>query len=164
MEDAESIYGAPKDRYETDTSVQFTYEYGLYQTITLGFDNETGILYSLDMQNFTTTADAEALDGVSDATTPEVVAYQAPEADSSEINDWTVRFDDVLYHLPVPVSELLDHDWTVNTKESDTAVLNGKYGYVTLEKGGQKLYCTVHNYGAEATTVRIGSMITAAIS
>ena len=50
--------------------------------------------------------------------------------------------------------ELLDHDWTVNTKESDTAVLNGKYGYVTLEKGGQKLYCTVHNYGAEATTVR----------
>ena len=81
-------------------------------------------------------------------------AYQAPEADSSEINDWTVRFDDVLYHLPVPVSELLDHDWTVNTKESDTAVLNGKYGYVTLEKGGQKLYCTVHNYGAEATTVR----------
>lgn len=154
MEDAESIYGAPKDRYETDTSVQFTYEYGLYQTITLGFDNETGILYSLDMQNFTTTADAKALDGVSDATTPEVEAYQAPEADSSEINDWTVRFDDVLYHLPVPVSELLDHDWTVNTKESDTAVLNGKYGYVTLEKGGQKLYCTVHNYGAEATTVR----------
>ena len=154
MEDAESIYGAPKDRYETDTSVQFTYEYGLYQTITLGFDNKTGILYSLDMQNFTTTADAEALDGVSDATTPEVEAYQAPEADSSEINDWTVRFDDVLYHLPVPVSELLDHDWTVNMKESDTAVLNGKYGYVTLEKGGQKLYCTVHNYGAEATTVR----------
>ena len=148
MEDAESIYGAPKDRYEADTSVQFTYEYGLYQTITLGFDNETGILYSLDMQNFTTTADAEALDGVSDATTPEVEAYQAPEADSSEINDWTVRFDDVLYHLPVPVSELLDHDWTVNMKESDTAVLNGKYGYVTLEKGGQKLYCTVHNYGA----------------
>ena len=127
MEDVESIYGAPKDRYEADTSVQFTYEYGLYQTITLGFDNETGILYSLDMQNFTTTADAEALDGVSDATTPEVEAYQAPEADSSEINDWTVRFDDVLYHLPVPVSELLDHDWTVNTKESDTAVLNGKY-------------------------------------
>lgn len=125
MEDAESIYGAPKDRYETDTSVQFTYEYGLYQTITLGFDNKTGILYSLDMQNFTTTADAEALDGVSDATTPEVEAYQAPEADSSEINDWTVRFDDVLYHLPVPVSELLDHDWTVNMKESDTAVLNG---------------------------------------
>ena len=154
MEDVESIYGVPKDRYEADTSVQFTYEYGLYQTITLGFDNETGILYSLDMQNFTTTADAEALDGVSDATTPEVEAYQAPEADSSEINDWTVRFDDVLYHLPVPVSELLDHDWTVNTKESDTAVLNGKYGYVTLEKGGQKLYCTVHNYGAEATTVR----------
>ena len=108
MEDVESIYGAPKDRYEADTSVQFTYEYGLYQTITLGFDNETGILYSLDMQNFTTTADAEALDGVSDATTPEVEAYQAPEADSSKINDWTVRFDDVLYHLPVPVSELLD--------------------------------------------------------
>ena len=154
MEDVESIYGSPKDRYEADTSVQFTYEYGLYQTITLGFNNETGILYSLDMQNFTTTADAEALDGVSDATTPEVEAYQAPEADSSEINDWTVRFDDVLYHLPVPVSELLDHDWTINTKESDTAVLNGKYGYVTLEKGGQKLYCTVHNYGAEATTVR----------
>ena len=70
MEDVESIYGAPKDRYEADTSVKLTYEYGLYQTITLGFDNETGILYSLDMQNFTTTADAEALDGVSDATTP----------------------------------------------------------------------------------------------
>ena len=140
MEDAESIYGAPKDRYETDTSVQFTYEYGLYQTITLGFDNETGILYSLDMQNFTTTADAEALDGVSDATTPEVEAYQAPEADSSEINDWTVRFDDVLYHLPVPVSELLDHDWTVNTKESDTAVFKRENtANVTLEKGGQKL-------------------------
>ena len=26
MEDVESIYGAPKDRYEADTSVQFTYE------------------------------------------------------------------------------------------------------------------------------------------
>ena len=118
MEDVESIYGAPKDRYEADTSVQFTYEYGLYQTITLGFDNETGILYSLDMQNFTTTADAEALDGVSDATTPEVEAYQAPEADSSEINDWTVRFDDVLYHLPkIPIS--ITNVITLGTSESD---------------------------------------------
>lgn len=154
MDETENIYGAPKDRYETDTSVQFTYEYGLYQTITLGFDAKTGILFSLDMQNFTTTADTEALDDVSDATTPEVEAYTAPENDSSEINDWTVRFDDVLYHLPVPVNELLSHDWVINAKESDSAVLNGKYGYVTLEKGSQKLYCTVHNYGTEATTVR----------
>lgn len=154
MDDVESVYGAPKDRYESDNSVQFTYEYGLYQSITLGFDATTGTLYSLDMQNFSTRAEQEALDDVSDAETPEAAAYTAPETDSSEINDWTVRFDDVLYHLPVPVSQLLDHDWTINTKESDRAVLNGKYGYVTLENGDKKLYCTVHNYGAEPTTVR----------
>jgi len=43
MEDVESIYGVPKDRYEADTSVQFTYEYGLYQTITLGFENGNSV-------------------------------------------------------------------------------------------------------------------------
>ena len=153
-EDAEDAYGLPKDRYETESCLQLTYEFGLYQTVTLGFEPDTGTLVTLDIRNFRTKAGEEELENVSDAVTPEVEAYIPPEADSEAINDFIVRYDGVLYRLPVPVSQLTEHGWTINETESDRAVSNGKYGYVTLEKDGQKLYATVHNYGQEPTTVR----------
>ncbi|MGN0315230.1 MAG: hypothetical protein ACI4EG_10640 [Fusicatenibacter sp.] len=153
-EEVEDAYGLPKDRYETENCLQLTYEFGLYQTVTLGFDTDTETLVTLDMQNFRTKAGEEELENVSDAVTPEVEAYAAPETDSETINDFIVRYDGVLYRLPTPVSQLIEHGWTVNETESDRAVRNGKYGYVTLEKDGQKLYATVHNYGQEPTTVR----------
>ena len=154
LDEVQTAYGQAKDQYRGDGIIRLTYEYGIYQKITLSFLEDTEVLYGLDLQNMYTRAHKEQLENVSDEETPEAASYEAPEADGTRINDFIIRYDDVLYHLPVPVSAFLEHGWKINEKESDAAVLNGKYGYVTLEKGSQKLFCTVHNYGSDATTVR----------
>ena len=81
-------------------------------------------------------------------------AYIAPETEGNQLQEFIVLYDGAYYKLPAPVSSFTANGWQINKEESDAAVKNGKYGYVTLEKAGQKLYAIVHNYGKDATTIR----------
>lgn len=153
-EDVTAAYGSPIDRYEQGKSILLTYEYGMNRVVKLGFDEENSVLMQIDLQNFRNPQGEEGLENVSDAVPAVVEAYIPPESDGIRLDEFIVRYDGELYRLPAPVSSFEGHGWTVNKEESDEAVRDGKYGYATLEKDGQKLYAVVHNYGAEPTTIR----------
>lgn len=153
-EEVTAVYGLPIDRYEEGKEIFLTYEYGINRSVRLGFNEETGALTELNLQNFRNPEGEEELENVSDDPTPEVKAYIAPETEGNQLQEFVVLYDGAYYKLPAPVSGFTANGWQINKEESDAAVQNGKYGYVTLEKGGQKLYAIVHNYGKDATTIR----------
>ena len=152
LEEVEAAYGDPVDCYEGETETLLTYEYGTYRSVQLGFDPENGILRRMDLKNMQK-SDQEDLSEVDDTTTEEVKAYVAPEKAGDKVEDYVVEYAGQLYQLPAPTAVFEANGWTVNADESDEAVAAGKYGYVTLEKDGSKLYTVVENLGEEATTV-----------
>ncbi|MDD3278610.1 MAG: hypothetical protein PHG16_06960 [Lachnospiraceae bacterium] len=153
-EEVTTVYGAPIDRYEEDDKIWLTYEYGMNRSVQLGISDDTDQLMQLDIQNFRNPLGEEELDNVSDAVTPEVEAYVKPETAGVTMNQFIVTYAGDLYRLPAPVSAFTDNGWEVKKDESDTAIKNGKYGYVTLKKDDQKIYAVVHNYGTDPTTIR----------
>lgn len=152
-EEVIQVYGAPKDRYEQEQYLFLTYEFGLNRSVQFGFDNETGLLMRLDLQNLQNPNGEEELEHALSEETPEVKAYQAPEAPGTALDQFVVSYDGTLYQLPVPTAELLKHGWEINDKESDEAVKGLQYGYVTLEKNGERLFGNVRNDSEEAVTV-----------
>lgn len=152
-DDVTAAYGAPKDRYEQEECVFLTYEFGMNQTIELGFSNDTGVLIRLGLRNLKGPEEDEELKHAQSHQTPAVETYQAPELLGSELGEFTVSYDGVLYQMPVPVCEMEKHGWKVNEKESDEAVRGMEYGYVTLEKDGKRLFGNVWNPESGAVTI-----------
>ncbi len=153
-DDVTAAYGSPLDRYEEDSSIFLTYEYGMNSTVKMGFDQETKVLMALDISNFRNPEGEEELKNVRDEVTPEVQSYQSPEAFGSHLSEFIVKYDDVFYRLPAPVSSFLDNGWKLDEDGSDKAIKSAKYGYVTLLKNDQKVYAVVYNYGSDATVIK----------
>lgn len=153
-DDVITAYGSPIDRYEEGKSILLTYEYGMNSRVKMSFDEESGVMMGLSIQNFRNPEGEEELKNVSDAVTPEVEAYETPEAEGALLQEFIVRYDGVLYRLPAPVSSFTNNGWEVDQDGSDEAVKPGKYGYATLLNKGQKIYAVVYNYGTEATTIK----------
>lgn len=118
------------------------------------FDQETKALIALDIQNFRNPEGEEDLKNVSDTVTPEVQAYQTPEALGTRLDEFVVNYDEAFYRLPAPVSSFLDNGWKLDEEGSDEAIKSAKYGYVTLLKNDQKVYAVVYNYGSDATVIK----------
>lgn len=152
-DDVTAAYGAPKDRYEQEECVFLTYEFGMNQTIELGFSNDTGVLIRLGLRNLKGPEEDEELEHAQSNESAAVEAYQAPEIPGRDLGEYIVSYDGVLYQMPVPVSEMEKNGWKVNEKESDKAVRGLEYGYVTLEKDGKRLFGNVWNPENEAVTI-----------
>lgn len=142
-EEVQKAYGSPVDRYEEKGSVTFTYEYGSNRSAKLVFDAETGVLISVDIQNFRTDKKADENMGTG------WEAYEAPEQMGTFFSDYIVEYGEALYRLPAPVSAFIENGWKINEDESDFTVEGGQYGYVSIEKDGQKLYASIQNPTAE---------------
>lgn len=148
-EEVQKAYGSPVDRYEEKDSITFTYEYGSDRSVKLVFDGSTGILVSLDIQNFRTEKKAEGNGG-----SAQEDAYEAPEYMGTLFSDYIVEYGGALYRIPAPVRAFTENGWEINEDESDFTVEGGQYGYVTLVKGGQKLYASIQNPSAEDCEVQ----------
>lgn len=148
-----NLYGEPMDRYEQENTLELTYEFGLYQSMCLTFEKETGLLYRVKLQNILLNVEKEDLGEVSSEVTEEVKAYQTPAEPGQTIEEYIVSYDGALYQLPAPVSAFVEQGWSIDTEVSDPALAAGTYGSVTLEKGDMKIYGSIHNEGSEATTV-----------
>ena len=153
-EDVTAAYGSPVDRYEESGSILLTYEYAMNSRVKMRFDQETKALIALDIQNFRNPEGEEDLKNVSDTVTPEVQAYQTPEALGTRLDEFVVNYDEAFYRLPAPVSSFLDNGWKLDEEGSDEAIKSAKYGYVTLLKNDQKVYAVVYNYGSDATVIK----------
>lgn len=150
---AEEAYGAPQDRYQDEAKIMLTYEYGLNKSVVLTFEGSTEVLAAADLCNRQNPENEKIFKEITTKTTEEVKNYKKPEIMSDDFFDYVVSYSGILYRLPAPVAEFLDHEWVIQEDKSDSAVKAGKYGYVTLSKDNQNLYAVVFNSGEEDTWI-----------
>lgn len=156
LDDIKAAYGEPSDIYEGELYTKLTYSYDYYQEIDLYVDAETNVLNEVDLKNFVydEEANATAAAEVSDEPTPEVLAYQAPEALSGDLMDYTVEFAGDVYRLPAPVSVFLANGFTLKEQDSDSIVAGRDSGWVSLMKDNQEFRTLTRNYSGNATTIQ----------
>ncbi|MGI6007880.1 MAG: hypothetical protein ACOX8E_10370 [Ruminococcus sp.] len=149
----QDAYGEPRDRYEDDSRIIFTYEYGVYENAVLTFEADTEIMVKAELCNQMNPEEQELYENAGKKKTPEVEQYQSPLDVTDNLMDFTVEYGGSIYQLPAPVSAFTEDGWEIDEESSDEAVKSGKYGYVTLMRGGQNFYAVVYNYGDGITAV-----------
>jgi len=144
------LYGDPSDTNENTFSSMMTYTLSTYSEVKVSFSKETGGIDQLKMQNLeakkgspkTTTGTSAASGDVPN----KVTSYKAPASLGKSWDSFTVKYDGVVYQMPIPVSELLANGW-VCVSDEDT-LINGQ-GYLIgfeIRKGNQTLRTSLSNY------------------
>ena len=146
--DVLSRYGEPSDKYESDNSKRLTYRLTSYAEVNISINKENGQVRELKMQNLLrSTTNKPSNPPATTGSAPSVITdYKPPTALGDSWNSFTVRYDNVLYKLPIPVSELMAHGWVPVTDEN--MIINAK-GFATgfeIRLGNQTLRTSIRNY------------------
>lgn len=148
-EDVTKAYGAPADRYQEEGAVILTYASGAYESVQLGFDEETGKLLTIDLLNLK----REKKEEPEETADPEKETYREPEKMADTLKESVVEFGGDLYRLPAPAAAFEKNGWQISPQESERTVEGGQYGTVVLERDGTEFYTVVHNEGEDAADV-----------
>lgn len=153
-DDIKKAFGAPEYRYEgTDyedkpyVSLDYagdTYEDGMDFEI-----NADGKLASIAIAN--TAIPANAVGNTDISTEPPVINsyYTEPSGPSTDRFDSIITLDGVNYQLPVPVAQLTQNGWILDTATDD--YISGNSNIDTyLEKDGSKIYVQLDNFTPNA--------------
>ncbi len=82
-----------------------------------------------------------------------LAGYKAPEELGDDLYSGNVRLEGDLYHMPIPISELVKNGWEITQLEgenietgADTVIGASEYSFISLKKGDKELnYLTVRN-------------------
>ena len=132
--------GATYVTYETDN---------VYIATELTFD-ENGILYDIALD---IPQEPEGFQ-YSEVDTSYIAPYVVPTEMTDKLTDRIVRFEGDLYQLPVTVSAMMENGWA--TTDATEAVAGGSIYFTDLERNGETLSVTVHNYEDSAIEVSQG--------
>ena len=142
-------YGEPTDVIESEYSTTCYYSKGSYEGVTFRFPKNEDHPISVEVENMVQPEDFETTEMSNE--TPDVVAlYKEPSELSEDLWDYTVEFDEALYTLPCPVTELEKNGWNIS---GDTeSVSGGDWGYVEMTKDNQNVRFCIRNYAETATS------------
>lgn len=154
-------FGKPKDEYADDDYSSIKYESDTYSYYKITFNNKK--VTEINVRNMVATEDSSKSNKAANMEVPDIVKnYKAPTSLGDDLNAFNVKFDGVLYKLPVPLMELEKNGWKL-VSEADKIVpaKNSVYG-VKLKKDDNTLLIEATNYsnsGAPlkycfATTIR----------
>ena len=142
-------YGEPTDVNESEYSTTCYYSKGSYEGVTFRFPKNEDHPISVEIENMVQPEDFEATEMSNE--TPDVVAlYKEPSELSEDLWDYTVEFDEALYTLPCPVTELEKNGW--NIAGDVESVSGGDWGYVEMTKDNQNVRFSIRNYAETATS------------
>lgn len=131
-DDVEKAYGKPSDISETEDNniVYYSYTEDFYRQIRLGFEND--ILTYIEIENVVEPENVVDL-GISDEVPQLVENYIQPDSLGLDVASGNFELENILYKLPLPLSELLDNGWEVVEKDADT--ISGKgHAVVSIRK------------------------------
>lgn len=152
-EQAKEAYGTPTYENISDSGRE-TLEYSgdSYEKVRMIFNEETKLLESIEVRNFTKPEDFEA--GEVSTEVPAIVGkYKAPSAMSDDFGDFIVEYSGKLYQLPAPITEFEADGWVIQEDDSEMTVSGKRSGWVTLMKDNQKLRVIAQNYSEAATAI-----------
>ena len=138
-------YGEPADRYAEEEKVFLTYGTGVYRSVQLGFDEETGILRFLKLFYIEETGEETA-----ETSSGGAKEYREPERPGTSFAESVVEFGGDLYRIPAPVSAFEKNGWHIRREESEQTVEGGQYGAGILEREGARFYTVFRNPGSSA--------------
>ncbi|MBU3102706.1 hypothetical protein [Clostridium gasigenes] len=164
-EEVLSAYGEPTDSYESELYTKFTYEVNTYKTIDIMIDIETNKVSQIDLRNFNDSPDktnssesANSNESISKSST-----YKSPKELTDDLLSFNVKYDGVLYNVPVPFAELEKDGWVIESAPyekidaKDTA-----FGFI-LRKGNISLDTNLYNELDTSTSYK-NCLVTSLIS
>lgn len=145
LNDVKVAFGAPEYIYEGDdyTSVDYAGD-SLDDGMDLRF-NQEGYLYSISLGTKTRPEGLPDDSGDIPVQAPDFNAnYTAPTGPSTDRFDNIITLDGVNYRLPVPVSELVNNGWILDT--ATDPYITGSASITTyMEKNGEKIEVDIAN-------------------
>ena len=130
--------------------MEYEYEIGSYAK--LQFDNDTGVLSSIEMEYMKQPKGYDDSISVDNVTIPDIAkTYKAPDKISDDLLDFTLELDGDLYQLPAPVAAFTANGWKIEESESDMELSGRRNGRAVLTKGDLELELAINNYSDDAT-------------
>lgn len=150
--DVKTICGAPDYFYEDDEGTYKSYDY-VGDTYEDGLEIETDENDIIKDIRFLNSKAPEGLDiSAADISTeaPDINSlYVAPTGPSTDRLDDIITIDGFNIKLPVPVSELMNAGWVLDTA-TDEYLAGDSYTWTSMEKNGEKIDVTLVNYTPNA--------------
>ena len=143
LQDILTTYGEPTYRYDASDYLYLSYATGYEEQISFEIDEKTALVKTLSM---TKIYEYEAPPYTAGDMPAVVANYQAPSALGGLLDSHTLRYDGTLYQLPVPVCELVAHDWIFVSYEGNMIDANSDHLFFVMRKENQILRVTLHNY------------------
>lgn len=150
--DVKTVCGAPDYFYEDDEGTYKSYDY-VGDTYEDGLEIETDENDVIKDIRFINSKAPEGVEiSASDISTePPAIneLYVAPTGPSTDRFDDIITLDGFSVKLPVPMSELINAGWTLDTATDDYLAGNS-YTWTSMEKNGEKIDITLVNYTPNA--------------
>lgn len=154
-----AAFGKATDVYDSDSLKKLSYNLDAYQTVEFNIDPKANVLTAVTICNYKIPDDFQE-SGLTNQIPKSVSSYKAPSFLGNELKSGIIELDGQLYQIPMPVEQLLNNGWTIQTDNSDKTIEGNYHGYVTLQKDGDTLEgLYVSNDEAYEVPVRYG-MIT----
>lgn len=144
-------YGNPTENRNRSLSYYIKVE----KSIEIYIDEKTNKVSRIQVSNKIDNKEkSPSKDDNSNKEVPESIKnYKAPTELTDNIYSYNVKYDDVLYHMPVPVSELKKNGWEVQQSSSNIIASRDSALGVVLRKGNQTITTEVYNDSPKATSV-----------
>lgn len=154
-DDVIMAYGNPTNINDSQTRCVLYYEIKANQNASISIDKESGKVESIYINNFIDKKDAsdKKNDDSSTEVPDSVEQYKAPSELTDDISSFNVNYDGVLYHLPIPVSELVKNGWIIQESPKENIPARNSISGVVLRKGNQVITTTIYNDSPKAASV-----------
>ena len=147
-EDVLSLYGEPSYRNDGSAGNNLTYNIEPSSYIGIDVDVDSRLVNRLYMRH-PLRSDNSNQEGSTIATgdAPDVVkAYRQPNALGGSWDSFTLKYDNVLYQMPIPVTELVANGWVcVSDENMMIDAKDYKIGF-DIRHGNQVLHTNLDNY------------------
>ena len=147
IDEVEEAYGEQTSDYEGEYYSKYTYEAKIYKNVEFTFDVEDKKLMKIEMRNFVD--EPSDIETASNSTTNDnevlEVDYTAPTELGDDLLSFNVKYEGVLYNVPIPVSELENNGWVIEKAPVDKIQAKGSQGGFKLRKDNNTLTTRMYN-------------------
>jgi len=145
-EDVIAIHGEPSERRpyaENAMTRSLVYSVGAYANVTIAIEIETGLVFSLRMENVFA---REALPAFEGDLPDSVLAYLPPESLGDNWGSLSIRLVDDMYTIPAPVVVFVENGWVIESDPNEMVPAQTTVSNVQLRYGNQVMRVSIRNY------------------
>ena len=155
IDEVEKAYGKPTSDYEGEYYTKYTYEAQIYKNVEFQFDVEDKKLMKIEMRNLVDEPSDVETESNSTTNDNEIleVDYTAPTELGDDLLSFNVKYEGVLYNVPIPVTELQNNGWVIEKAPVDKIAAKSSQGGFKLRKDNNTLTTRLYNPHDKETSI-----------